>query len=108
MKIEFNGGRSLHHLGPQLHKQTRQTAASRLRSTVSANLNLTTYGFPHAARFVLVNDRVPRNDEHCAVCGGTIDKGYVREFKTRLIYCDTQCFAGGTYNFTKNHMTKAS
>jgi hypothetical protein len=25
-----------------------------------------------------------------------------------LIYCDTQCFAGGTYNFTKNHVRKAS
>jgi hypothetical protein len=42
---------------------------------VSANLSLATCGFPYATRFVLVNERVPRNDEHCALCGGTIEKG---------------------------------
>jgi len=50
---------------------------------------------------------VPRNDQHCALCGGTIEKGYVRDFKTGLFYCDTQCFAGGN-SFTKNHVRKAS
>jgi hypothetical protein len=75
---------------------------------VSANLSLFTCGLPHATRFVLVNDCVPRNDEHCALCGGTIEKGYIRDFKTRLIYCDTQCFAGGSYNFARNNMRKAS
>jgi hypothetical protein len=45
-------------------------------------------------RFVLVNDRVPRADAHCALCCRKIDKGYVRESQTRLLYCDTQCFAG--------------
>jgi hypothetical protein len=107
MKIEFNGERSRHHLSPQLHKQTRQTAANRSRSTVSANLRFATCRFPHPTRFVLVNDRVPRNDRHCALCGGTIEKSYVRDFKTGLIYCDTQCFAGGTYNLTKSVMKTA-
>jgi hypothetical protein len=75
---------------------------------VSANLSLVTCRVPQATRFVLVNDRVPRDDKHCALCGGTIEKGYVRDFKTGVIYCDTQCFAGGAYNFTKNHVRKAS
>jgi len=74
---------------------------------VSANLNIPTCGFPHATRFVLVNDRVPRHDQRCALCGGTLKKGYVRDFKTGLFYCDTQCFAGGN-SFTKNHVRKAS
>jgi hypothetical protein len=59
--------------------------------------NFVTGGFPHRTRFVLVNDRVPRNDEHCALCGDTIEKGYVRDSQTRLIYCDTQCFTGGAF-----------
>jgi hypothetical protein len=46
---------------------------------------------PHRTRFVLVNDRVPRTDGHCALCGSIIEKGYVRDSQTRLIYCDTQC-----------------
>jgi hypothetical protein len=45
-------------------------------------------------RFVLVNDRVPRADAHCALCCRKIEKGYVRESQTRLLYCDTQCFTG--------------
>jgi hypothetical protein len=56
---------------------------------------------PHRTRFVLVNNRVPRTDEHCALCGGIVEKGYVRDSQTRLIYCDPQCFAGGS------HMTKS-
>jgi hypothetical protein len=39
---------------------------------------------------------------------GTIEKGYVRDFRTGLIYCDTQCFAGGAYNFTKNRVINKS
>ncbi len=47
-----------------------------------------------SARFVLVNHRIPRADAHCALCGRKIEEGYVRETLTRLLYCDTQCFAG--------------
>ena len=45
-------------------------------------------------RFVLVNHRIPRADARCALCGGKIAEGYVREPQTRVLYCDTQCFAG--------------
>ena len=59
------------------------------------DLTLATSRFPQAVRFVLVNNRVPRADQHCTLCGGLVEKGYVRDSRTRLIYCDTQCFAGG-------------
>jgi hypothetical protein len=63
---------------------------------VDMNVNLTfaTGGFLDRTRFVLVNDRVPRTDGHCALCRRIIEKGYVRDSQTRFIYCDTQCFAG--------------
>ena len=77
----------------------------------SSNLSFAAGGFPQGIRFVLVNNRVPRMDEHCAVCGGLIEKGYVRDLRTRLIYCDTQCFAGWAYkaaSVVKNRGRKAS
>ena len=63
---------------------------------MSANLNFAAGGTTHPSRFVLVNGRVPRADEHCALCGGIVERSYVRDLHTRLIYCDTQCFAGWT------------
>jgi hypothetical protein len=62
---------------------------------MSTDLTCTTDRFPEAIRFVLVNNRVPRADQHCTLCGGRIEQGYVRDSRTRFIYCDTQCFAGG-------------
>ena len=59
---------------------------------MNANLTLAT----HRTRFVLVNDRVPRTDGYCALCGGLIEKGYLRDSQTHLSYCDTRCFPGGT------------
>jgi len=50
--------------------------------------------FPSRARFVLVNDRVPRNDAYCTMCCEPIEQGYVREAQTRLLYCDARCLAG--------------
>jgi hypothetical protein len=44
-------------------------------------------------RFVIVNDRVPRVNAECALCGSKIEKCYVRESQTRLLYCDTQCYS---------------
>jgi hypothetical protein len=64
---------------------------------MSTNLTFATGGPPQGIRFVLVNNRIPRTDQRCALCGGFIKKGYVRESQTRLIYCDTQCFAGWTH-----------
>jgi hypothetical protein len=49
-------------------------------------------GSARAARFVLVNERIPRADGHCAMCSARIEPGYVRDPNTRLVYCDTQCF----------------
>jgi hypothetical protein len=61
---------------------------------MNPDLIFATGGFLHRTRFVLVNDRVPRTDGHCALCDTTIEKGYVRDSQTRLIYCGTQCFPG--------------
>ena len=44
-------------------------------------------------RFVLVNERSPRVDASCAACCTRIDRGYVRDAQTRVLYCDAQCFA---------------
>jgi hypothetical protein len=63
---------------------------------MSANLNVAFGRLPYPTRFVLVNNRIPRTDQHCALCGGIIDRGYVRDSQTRLIYCDAQCFAAGS------------
>jgi len=60
-----------------------------------STLAFATGGPLHQTRFVIVNDRLPRTNEQCALCGGRIEKRYVRDSRTRLIYCDTQCFAGG-------------
>jgi hypothetical protein len=51
-------------------------------------------GFPWWTRFVVVNNRIPRAAARCALCCEKIEKGYVRESQTRLLYCDAQCFAG--------------
>ena len=45
-------------------------------------------------RFVLVNNRVPRADALCAVCGTKIEQAYVHGLQTHFLYCDAQCFAG--------------
>ena len=78
---------------------------------MGTDLTFGTGGFLHRTRFVLVNDCIPRMNGHCALCGGTIEKGYVRDSQTRLIYCDTQCFAGwanGAATVVKNRGRKAS
>jgi hypothetical protein len=75
---------------------------------MSTDLTFATSRFPQEIRFVVVNNRV---DQHCAVCGGLIEKGYVRDSQTRLIYCDTQCFAGWAHEavrVVKNFGRKAS
>jgi ribosomal protein L24E len=66
-----------------------------------------TSGFLGPTRFVVVNDRVPRANAECALCGSKIEKGYVRESQTRLLYCDTRCF-GGHAIAIKNHSRKVS
>ena len=74
---------------------------------MNANLTFATGGFLHRTRFVLVNDRVPRAGAECALCCTKIEKSYVRESQTRLLYSDTQCFAGHAIA-TKNRARKVS
>jgi hypothetical protein len=45
-------------------------------------------------KFVLVNDRHPREDAWCPICAEKIGDTYVREVQTRLLYCDSQCYRG--------------
>jgi hypothetical protein len=78
---------------------------------MSINLIMPARGRTQRTRFVLVNNRIPRAGEHCALCGAVVEYGYVRDSQTRLIYCDTQCFTGGTYRgilVTKNYTRKVS
>ena len=62
---------------------------------MNTNPTFVTGALGPGVRFVLVNHRAPRGNERCALCGGFITNGYVRNSQTRLIYCDTRCFAGG-------------
>jgi hypothetical protein len=48
---------------------------------------------PHM-KFVLVNGRTPRPQSFCGLCCEPIGMSYVREFATRLCYCDYKCYAG--------------
>jgi hypothetical protein len=45
-----------------------------------------------AARFVLVNERIPRSQADCATCRARIERGYVRDPQTRDVYCNPACF----------------
>ena len=45
-------------------------------------------------RFILVNDRTPHADPHCASCCAKIDGSYVREIGTGFCYCCRRCFGG--------------
>jgi hypothetical protein len=43
-------------------------------------------------RFILVNDRTPRSDAHCALCCTKLTGSYFREISTRFCYCSRGCF----------------
>jgi hypothetical protein len=90
---------------PHLHRGWLSTGGSSDREPMEVDMNVNptfaTGGFPQQTRFVLVNDRVPRTDRKCALCGNIVEKGYVRDARTRLIYCDTQCLPG------RSDMTKS-
>jgi hypothetical protein len=78
---------------------------------MSTDLTFATGRFPSAIRFVLVNNRVPCTAQHCSLCGGLIESGYVRNSQTQLIYCDSQCLAGSVdeaAGVVKNRARKAS
>src|SRR6516165_9673266 len=94
----------------------RQVISPKCPSVRSARALATVLSFavdrsPRSIRIVLVNNRVPRTDQHCALCGEILEKGYLRDSRTRLIYCDTLCFAGWTYEtapVVRNRGRKAS
>jgi hypothetical protein len=44
-------------------------------------------------RFILVNGRTPRPQTFCVMCDQPIEKSYLREIGTHLIYCDHDCYA---------------
>jgi hypothetical protein len=44
-------------------------------------------------KFVWVNDGTLRKQPSCALCGGSIGRGYLREIGTGLFYCDHDCYA---------------
>ena len=48
---------------------------------------------PALTRFILVNERIPREHTGCASCCARIERGYVRDPHTRLVFCDAVCFA---------------
>jgi len=61
-------------------------------------------------RFVLVNGRTPCPQSFCALCCKPIGASYLREFETRISYCDDKCYAEhcqGAVLATENH-AKAS
>jgi hypothetical protein len=47
----------------------------------------------HDVRFILVNGRTPRPQAFCVMCDQPIEKSYLREIGTHLIYCDQNCYA---------------
>jgi hypothetical protein len=79
----------------------KQARASQRKDKVMF-ISATTDELKRRTRFVLVNDCTPSGDGCCAVCGRTVEKGYVRDPQTRLIFCDTQCFAGHAFSI-KSH-----
>jgi hypothetical protein len=44
-------------------------------------------------RFVLVNGRTPFRLTSCVLCCAPIGGGYLRDVRTRLCYCDADCYA---------------
>ena len=44
-------------------------------------------------RFILVNGRTPRPEAFCVMCRAPVEKAYLREIGTGLLYCDHDCYA---------------
>ena len=58
-------------------------------------------------KFVLVNNRTPRRQAFCAICGEPLHESYLRAIATRLAYCDFRCYATVAVLTMRNH-AKAS
>lgn len=44
-------------------------------------------------RYILVNGRTPSGHPRCTRCSEHIATNYLREIRTRLFYCDHECYA---------------
>jgi hypothetical protein len=44
-------------------------------------------------RCVIVNGARPKAETKCAHCGNTIGEGYIREIRSRSLYCDFACYS---------------
>ncbi|RAI44486.1 hypothetical protein [Rhodoplanes roseus] len=42
---------------------------------------------------IIVNDREPRSELDCSVCGKKIGQGYTRDLGTRIMYDCFRCFS---------------
>lgn len=42
---------------------------------------------------IIVNDREPRRELDCSVCGRKITQGYTRDLGTRILYDCFRCFS---------------
>lgn len=43
-------------------------------------------------RYVVVNSRKPKVNNHCALCTATLEQSYLRELSTRIKYCGLGCY----------------
>ncbi len=43
-------------------------------------------------KFVLVNHRIPNGDRLCNRCYRPLGQGYLRDVRTRIEYCDYNCY----------------
>jgi hypothetical protein len=59
-------------------------------------------------KFVVVNDRMPREQACCALCRRPIADGYVRDIATRLAYCRPRCYADRRLAFVRQRQQRAS
>ena len=66
---------------------------------MGTDLTFATGRFPQAIRFVLVNNRVPHMGQHCALCTGLIEKGYVRR-KECVPYAELSSPARSAHRWT--------
>ena len=46
----------------------------------------------HNLKFVLVNNRAPRNPSVCAECARPLERGYLHELSTSQRYCGIECY----------------
>lgn len=46
----------------------------------------------HKMKFVLVNNRAPRNPSVCAECSRLLERGYLHDLSTSKRYCEIGCY----------------